>query len=109
MGLYTFNYEDNSCEIDNVIRGEKSAPGVMTDALQTLIKWTHEVLKIKTIYLRVFADNERAIKLYRRCHFADESIIPLKKEIHGDGIYWIEDPMIKEKPERCFLKMRYIP
>lgn len=108
MGLYTFNYEENSCEIDNVIRGKKSAPGVMTDALQVLLKWTYDVLKIQTIYLRVFSDNERAIQLYRRCHFVDECIIPLKKEIHDDGTYWIEELKMKEKPERSFLKMRHV-
>lgn len=108
MGLYTFNYEDNSCEIDNVIRGKESAPGVMTHALNELIQWTYDLLKVKTIYLRVFADNERAIKLYRRCHFVDDSLIPLRKEIHDDGTYWIEDLKMKEKPERSFLKMRHV-
>ena len=109
LGLYSFDIKHNSCEIDNVIRGEESAPGVMTHALNTLIQWTYDALKIKTIYLRVFSDNERAIKLYSRCHFVENSIIPLRKEIHDDGTYWIEEPKMKEKPERSFLKMRHVP
>ncbi|MEK7592860.1 MAG: GNAT family N-acetyltransferase, partial [Patescibacteria group bacterium] len=103
LGLYSFDFKDNSCEVDNVIRGEESAPGVMTHALNMLIQWTYEVLKIKTIYLRVFSDNERAIKLYRRCHFVDDDLISLAKEVRDDGTYWIEEPKMKEKPERSFL------
>ncbi|MBI5613797.1 GNAT family N-acetyltransferase [Candidatus Gottesmanbacteria bacterium] len=109
LGLYSFDFKHNSCEIDNVIRGEESAPGVMTDALNTLMQWTYDVLKIKTMYLRVFSDNERAIKLYRRCNFVDDDLIPLVKEVRDDGTYWIEDSKMKAKPERSFLKMRHVP
>ena len=54
-----------------------------------------------------FADNERAIKLYRRCHFVDDDLISLAKEVRDDGTYWIEEPKMKIKPERSFLKMRH--
>jgi RimJ/RimL family protein N-acetyltransferase len=107
LGLYSFDFKHNSCEIDNVIRGEESAPGVMTHALNKLMQWTYDVLKIKSMYLRVFSDNERAIKLYRRCNFVDDDLISLTKEVRDDGTYWIEDSNMKAKPERSFLKMRH--
>src|SRR5438045_3384929 len=65
LGLYRFNYKEQSCEIDNIVRGKNLLPGSMTDALQALIEWTFAILHVKRLYLHVFADNEKAIKLYK--------------------------------------------
>ncbi len=60
MGLYSFNFQDDSCEVDNIVRGvREKLKGVMTLGLKTLIKWTIKELKPKNIFLRVFSDNER--------------------------------------------------
>ena len=40
LGLFRFDYQKKSCEIDNVVRGENLIPGSMTDALSVLIEWT---------------------------------------------------------------------
>jgi len=82
IGLAEFNYEENSCEIDNVIRGEKDIPGMMTFALTAIIKWAKEVLNIKEINLRVLIGNEHAFKFYEKNGFKyygeDEEFIKIK-------------------------------
>lgn len=110
IGLYRFDYRKKTCEIDNVIRGTRYSPGIMTCALNALINWTYQELKVKTILLTVFADNPKAISLYRRCGFNDFKYVPLKKEVVGDAINWVEiKKTSKEKPERQYLVMRHRP
>ena len=77
VGLYTFDYDKYSCEIDNIIRGEKGVPGVMTAAIDSLCRWGRDVLGVKTFTLRCFADNAKAIALYRRSGFVEFAKIPL--------------------------------
>lgn len=106
LGLYRFDYEKKACEIDNVIRGSKSSPGIMTMALTALINWTHNELKVKKIFLTVFSDNLKAISLYRRCGFKDYKLIPLEKKVSGKVINWEENNRIDpKKAERNYLKM----
>ncbi|MDO8269849.1 MAG: GNAT family N-acetyltransferase [Candidatus Levybacteria bacterium] len=106
VGLYRFDYKKHTCEIDNVIRGSKSSPGIMTMALTTLINWTKNELKTDNIFLTVFSDNPKAIKLYRRCGFIDHKLIPLEKKVSGKVINWEENYKIDpKKAERSYLKM----
>jgi len=108
MGLYSFDFEDDSCEIDNVVRGDKKKlKGVMTFALKTLIKWTKQILKPKKIFLRVFSDNERAIRFYKRCGFKEYALIPLEKKVEDNFISWEENKNLI-KAEKYFLKMVYV-
>jgi len=98
LGLYRFDSKQHSCEIDNVVRGKQNImPGIMTLASKALLNWSFSNLGLKTITLRVFSDNERAIALYERCGFKKVRDIPLKKVIKGDTIRWVE---ISNKPEK---------
>lgn len=106
LGLYRFNWKEKSCEIDNVIRGRDDLlPGIMTPATMQVGKWARKTLGIKILYLRVLADNQRAISLYERCGYHGVHKIPLRKEVKGGMVQWIEDPDLK-KAERYFLQMR---
>lgn len=105
MGLYSFDFKEKSCEIDNVVRGRKSVPGMMTYALKTLIDWTFKNIEINELYLKVFKDNEKAIALYKRCSFVEKKLIPLKKRVDGSTTYWEETT--NKNPERYFMKMIY--
>lgn len=112
IGLYHFNFEDRTCEIDNVMRGVKNIiPGVMTQALNTLLQWSFSVLKIKAATLRVFSDNQRAIALYKRCGFEEIRKIPLKRIIKGETTQWIKIDKVrpKERVERYHSQMYYRP
>jgi len=108
-GLYRFDYEKHSCEIDNVIRGEnsESSKGGMTTGLQTLIDWTFKYLSIDNLYLKVFSDNTRAIKLYKRLGFSEVNRVPLFKSINNGVVSWVEDDNRKESTDRYFVTMRY--
>lgn len=106
LGLYRFNWKEKSCEIDNVIRGRDDLlPGIMTPATMQVGTWARKTLGIKILYLRVLADNQRAISLYERCGYKGIKKIPLKKEVKEGMVQWIEDPDLK-KAERYFLQMR---
>ena len=108
IGLYRFDYVNRTCEIDNVIRGVNLAPGIMTSALDKLIEWTYFELGVKKILLTVFADNKRAIELYKRCGFKPLKFIPLKKEVSGGTVNWVEiKKSKKEKPAREYLIMKH--
>lgn len=104
MGLYRFDYQNGSLEIDNVIRGvdDKDSKGVMTEALSALISWTNTYIKPKKLLLSVFLDNKKAVSLYERVGFTEQMKIPLAKTTRGGITYWEETNRI---PTRYNLKM----
>lgn len=70
IGYSCFDFLNQQCEVDAVLRGEKSAPpGIMTFALRELIHWGLSTLKLNIIRLRVFSDNTHAIEFYKRNGF----------------------------------------
>jgi perosamine synthetase len=108
VGLFSFNYKNDSCEIDNIIRGEVGLPGVMTVAVNELIRWTRMHLHIRNIYLRVFLDNVRAIGLYGRCGFVPDKLIPLYKTGTASEYRWEETCANRNiNPGKFFLRMKY--
>lgn len=107
MGFFRFDFKDNSCEVDNVVRGEKILPGAMTPSLKVLIDWAFSVLKVKSLYLKTYLDNERAIDLYERCGFKIVKKIPLKKIVEGSMTRWEEYPKLKKNIERYHVQMQY--
>ena len=108
-GLYRFDYKNQSCEIDNVIRGEESenTKGAITVGLKALINWSFMHLGIKDLYLKVFSDNTRAIKLYERLGFSEVNRAPLFKSINNGVVSWVEDNNRKESTDRYFVTMKY--
>ena len=107
LGLATFSWEsDVSCELDAIMRGrEDRAKGVMTPAIRTLMKWATEHLGIRRFGLRVFSDNDRAIRLYERLGFERDRLIPMIFE-KGDPISKWRECLPGEEPGRHFLVMR---
>lgn len=106
MGIASFDFQNKSCEIDNIMKGVPSAPkGLLTHGLKALIHWTFKNLDLNDIYSRVFYDNKRAIRLYKRVGFIEDSVIPLTKKESNDRVEFIEagknDPI-----DSKFLKMR---
>lgn len=106
-GLFRFNFTEKSCEVDNVIRGESYTPGIMTYAVYTIITWAKKYLGVKKFYLEVFSDNEKAIKLYKRCGFREINRVPMKKVVEKDKVSWIEIPN-NEKGERFNVYMKLL-
>lgn len=110
LGFYRYKPQDNSCELDNVIRGLKTMPGLMTHCIDSLIKWGYSNLKIDTFYLTTFADNKKAVNLYERCNFRKiDRLIPLKRVRDGNEVAWEEIGDGKmAKAQRYYLRMKLI-
>jgi len=84
MGLYRG-------EADNFIRGRDDlVKGGMTRALEAMLKWASDDLRLEMLHLKVFADNRRAMGLYNRCGFREIGRIPMKKVENNDSIIWEE-------------------
>jgi perosamine synthetase len=98
---------DRELEVDNVVRGETDAePGLMTMAMESLLRWAHETLGPREVHLRVFDDNERAVRFYERLGFRADGTIPLRREERDDGaVAYVPG----EPAERFFLRMVHAP
>jgi RimJ/RimL family protein N-acetyltransferase len=72
-GFHHIDWRCRSGEIGIVI-GKKEAwgQGYGTDATDTLLRWGFETLGLHRIWLRVFADNARAIRCYEKVGFRHE-------------------------------------
>jgi perosamine synthetase len=100
--------EEQTLEIDNVVRGVDTAhPGIMSLALARLIDWAEEYIAPQQIILRVFNDNSHAIDFYKKLGFLEDSLIPLKREEDQDKISYRPLLDSQEIPDKYFLKMYY--
>ena len=107
VGEEKFGFK-NSCEIDNVIRGRFVAPKAMELGLLSLCRFCIDTLEMTTIYLRVFADNGRAVRFYQKWHFREERKIPLKRREEAGKIVFEEiDDKSPAKPDRYFSLMKW--
>lgn len=91
MGLTNFDFRNEICEYDNIIKGiDVRLPGIMTFAGRALLSWAFSELGVKRVFVRVFSDNISAVKVYERCGFCPIKKVPLKRIKEGDCIYWVE-------------------
>lgn len=107
-GVSTFDFDAGTCEIDNIVRGERGVfPGAMASAVQTLCDWIRSELAPSEIRLRTLHENTRALALYHRLGFVPFALFPLKREEGSDYIQW-SDAEDDEHPDRFFLGMRLV-
>ena len=106
-GLFRFDFESRQTEIDNIVRGVPGvSPGAMEAAVRTLIDWSIAELEIRDVFLRVFSDNPRAIRLYERCGFQETMRMPLARVQDGEIVRWIEvDGTYRGPVKRYFVTM----
>jgi RimJ/RimL family protein N-acetyltransferase len=77
LSLYNFDFSKNECEYGRVIKGANLGPkDSMKFASLELINWGFNILKLNKIYLEVFEDNFRAVKLYKKIGFSIVQKIP---------------------------------
>jgi RimJ/RimL family protein N-acetyltransferase len=106
VGVSTFDFAVGTCEIDNIVRGERGVqPGAMTSAVLTLCDWIRSELAPSRIQLRTMHENTRALALYHRLGFVPFALFPLKRE-EGPGYVQWSDAAEGEHPDRFFLGMR---
>ena len=106
MGLWTFDYEKKTCEIDNMIRGNKNpVPGLrMFFAAKALIEWTYANIDIESLRGRTLKDNSTALTFWERLRFSIIEEIPLVK-IQDPKVMGWEDlkPGDLRKPDRYWV------
>jgi len=101
LGFDRFDFDDEGCDIDNVIRGEEGCPGIMGHAVSCLMAWGRRFLGLRNYSLCVVDDNEKAIKLYERLGFAIERRIPVVTKKSHDGFKWVRmEPGDLRKPDK---------
>jgi len=94
-------------EIDNVVRGEGGGEtGLMSRAMEALIGWAHDTLGPDRIHLRVFEDNEHAVRFYQRLGFRPNGTIDLRRDEAERGVI----AFVPGTPaDRRFLRMVHAP
>jgi perosamine synthetase len=91
VGLFRFDYQKKSCELDNVVRGVDGInQGIIEGASRSLMHWAKEFLGIEIFYLQVLSTNDRAVRLYQRLGFSEISRRPLKKVLGKNGSRYTE-------------------
>jgi len=109
IGFFNYNKNNNSAEIDNVLRGErKEYAGLMENVLYSMFNIGFKELKLSKITLKVFSDNNKAINLYERCGMLEVKQIPLKKIITNDGWRWEESLLKKHENSHRFFSFMEI-
>lgn len=108
LGLFRHDARTRTIELDNVVRGESDGPaGIMSKATAALCRWCLARPDIDAVCLRVFSDNERALRLYRRAGFAETMRRPLVRRETENGWRWEEAPELHREPvARHFVTMR---
>jgi perosamine synthetase len=100
---------DRALEVDNVVRGEPGEPGLMSAALEALLRWAAEALGPQAIGLRVFEDNVHAVAFYERLGFRGTGAIDLRREERGEGVTAFVPAAPGEHVDRRFLVMEHAP
>jgi len=109
IGLFNYNKNDNSAEIDNVLRGErKEHRGLMEKVIYSIFDLGFKNLQLSKISLKVFEDNDKAINLYKRCGMSVVKHIPLKKIMIQDGWEWVEDNLKQSENSKRFFNIMEI-
>lgn len=107
VGLFRFDFDDNSCEVDNIIRGEKGFPGIMQQAIYDMMCWGTRELDLCGYTLQAASDNPKAVNLYNKLHFIETKREPMIRTVKEDGfIKWIDAPEGASDIKRYNLHMR---
>lgn len=85
-GLFHFDHVAHTCEIgigigDKAYRGH----GYGRDAVQVLLRYAFRIRNLHKVWLTVNGNNERAIRSYKACGFAEEG--RLRLHVWSDGAY----------------------
>lgn len=107
VGLFRFDYEQKSCEIDNIVRGGQGHPGIMGEAISVMMAWGRKTLKLSGYTLETTSDNLRALTLYARLGFVEVKREPVIYQKTTDGGQWVLKPAgYKKTIERYIVFMK---
>jgi len=95
VGLGFIDWCTGYGEADAIVSGGHSPKGLMKESLQTLLRWSRDILGLQTLAVRVRSDNS-AVDFYRKVGFVEYLRVPLIAETVADGLRWSEDPSASE-------------
>jgi len=102
VSLYQIDNKNCSAEFGRIIKGITSAPsGSMYNGSILLLTWAFNRLKLKNIYLEVFADNQQALALYNDLGFhITEKMLYIPVTTNDSFVRWtnLSDNTSLEKP-----------
>lgn len=109
LGLSNLDFSKKTCEIDNVVRGVHAKfPGIMARSMEAILDFAFHALKMNRVVLRVFSDNARAIRFYRRCGFRYKKNIPLLRQESKGMVKFIEAKGSAKKSAHRFFSLMEI-
>jgi len=92
VGLQEISWRKRSAEVRICIADKEYwGRGYGTEALQILIRYAFEELGLEVLYLRVYADNLRAIRCYEKCGFEKKGRVRFSSRGNGDLLLMILD------------------
>jgi transketolase len=95
-------------EAESILRGRRDkAPGIMRAAMQAMLAWAVAELNPAHMFLRVFDDNDKAVRFYRQLGFTAASRLPLRRHEQDDDavIYRPCGDDDHNAPDKYFLYM----
>ncbi len=92
IGLNRFNFKNNSCSLDNVIRGEIVDRKIMPEAIDLLHKIGYQHFGLKKYTLETCSTNYRALKLYKNLGYKEIKREPILAIENSSGIEWVRSP-----------------
>jgi RimJ/RimL family protein N-acetyltransferase len=107
MGLDYIDWENKTGELDAIVRGRDEKPGLMSQALLTLIAWAKHYLGLSHFEVRVLSSNP-AIEFYKKLGFIEKKRTFLKQMILEDKISLVEDENLEDAPV-SLVKMVFCP
>ncbi len=108
IGLDKIDPVNRTAEIDNVVRGRGSLPGIMSVALKQLEDWAGQNLGVNRFTLRVFADNRRAVNFYQKSGYAEVGRTGLEYVRNKSGGEWRPATSLSGKSKRAFIRMEKV-
>ena len=98
VGLHAIDWKNRSAEL-GIIIGEKACwdQGYGTDAIRTLVGLAFREMNLHRVFLRVDADNARAVRCYEKAGFQREGT--LREAMFREGAYRDQYVMSILEPE----------
>jgi perosamine synthetase len=86
LGITKSNEDNFEYELDNVIRGDVSTPGIMSFSIKRLEEWVESEFSAEYLHLKVMESNIHAIEFYKKLGYELVGRIGLKQEIQEETI-----------------------
>lgn len=97
VSLKNIDLENGNAEFAIVTRKTAQGKGIGYEATMMLLKKAFSELGLQRVYLNVFSNNERAIRLYERCGFSPEGEFRNHFLIDGQYVGWKWYGMLKDE------------